>query len=232
MSRRIGCARGQTVAQKRKKEKEKRFFCVLILIEWWRRSLLSGQQVEHLPEGQAHLLGARRGWNGDALWWTPWVQSTRYALLINIAVNAWLLPETKASFHVFTRLTEWSLPFHIQCVSLDPISKSNICIFFFLREQNLAEQYISIFFKVKSARNFYGNLFLKSTMSCSSSFRPQVSHCAEEKKKKKKQMSTFMKGVFNSKYLPSTITSDPRKRKAPACVCTAAPVKSVPHSYP
>lgn len=39
---------------------------------WW-RTLLSGQQVEHVPEGQAHLLGAWSRWDGDTLWWAQWV---------------------------------------------------------------------------------------------------------------------------------------------------------------
>lgn len=45
----------------------------LCLTEWRRRSLLSGEQVEHISEGSTHLLSARSGRHWDALWWTPWV---------------------------------------------------------------------------------------------------------------------------------------------------------------
>lgn len=38
-----------------------------VFLERRRRSLLSGQQVEHLPEGQAHLLCARGRRHGDTL---------------------------------------------------------------------------------------------------------------------------------------------------------------------
>lgn len=47
------------------------------------RSLLSGQQVEHLPEGQAHLLSARDRRHGNTLWWAPWVY-THFHLQSNI----------------------------------------------------------------------------------------------------------------------------------------------------
>lgn len=59
---------------------EKLYFCVhphpSQKIERRRRSLLSGQQVEHLPEGQAHLLCARGRRHGDTLWRAQWVQRT------------------------------------------------------------------------------------------------------------------------------------------------------------
>lgn len=46
--------------------------------EWWWRSLLSGQQVEHLPEGQAHLLSAWKRRHGNALRRATWVQIHKY----------------------------------------------------------------------------------------------------------------------------------------------------------
>lgn len=45
----------------------------LLPAEWWRRTLLSGQQVEHVSESSTHLLGARSWRHRDALWWTEWV---------------------------------------------------------------------------------------------------------------------------------------------------------------
>ena len=65
--------------------------CVSALLhtERWRRPLLSGEQVEHLPEGQTHLLGAGGRRHGDALWWAPWVQWPRDYAVAPFAVFSW-----------------------------------------------------------------------------------------------------------------------------------------------
>lgn len=47
-------------------------FC-LFPTEWWRWTLLSGQQVEHVSESSTHLLSAGSWRQRDTLWWTEWV---------------------------------------------------------------------------------------------------------------------------------------------------------------
>lgn len=65
-----------------------------------RRTLLSGQQMEHVSQSPTHLLGAGSRRHRDALWWAEWVRNLLFPCL-RFSHRAWTLSERLRRFLSF-----------------------------------------------------------------------------------------------------------------------------------